>query len=88
MLELEVQGPIATVTLNRPQKLNALGPWFWEHSAAIFGEIDERDDIRVAILKVQGTSYGGPRLHGDDAKDPGPSASRWSATRSNSSARP
>ena len=57
MLNLDIDGPIARVTLNRPEKLNALGPWFWDESVAIFREIDARNEVRVAIISATGDHF-------------------------------
>ncbi len=57
MLELDIQGAIARVTLNQPNKLNALGPWFWDESERIFNEIDACDAVRVAIISGAGDHF-------------------------------
>jgi enoyl-CoA hydratase/carnithine racemase len=49
-----IDGPIATITLNRPDKLNAIQPTMLARLDAIAGEIDRRDDVRVVLLTGAG----------------------------------
>lgn len=51
---LEVEGPIATITINRPEKLNALDPAMLAQFEAIARQIDNDPAIRVAILTAAG----------------------------------
>jgi enoyl-CoA hydratase/carnithine racemase len=52
---LDIDGAIATITLNRPEKLNAIEPSMLAQLDAIAGEIDQRDDLRVVLLTGAGT---------------------------------
>jgi enoyl-CoA hydratase/carnithine racemase len=47
-------GPIATITLNRPEKLNALSPEMLERLETIVREIDRSESIYVVILTAAG----------------------------------
>ena len=47
-------GPIATITLNRPDKLNAIEPTMLERLDAIAGELEQRNDVRVVLLTAAG----------------------------------
>jgi len=47
-------GPIATITLNRPHKLNAIEPTMLARLDAIAGELEWRDDVRVVVLTGAG----------------------------------
>ena len=38
-------GPIATVTLNRPDKLNAMTKPMWTRLGAVMGELSGADDL-------------------------------------------
>ena len=51
---LEVYGHIATITLNRPDKLNAIEPTMLARLDAIAGELERRDDVRVVVLTGAG----------------------------------
>jgi enoyl-CoA hydratase/carnithine racemase len=47
-------GAIATVTLNKPERLNALDRSMWERLAAIFRELDADESLRCVILRGAG----------------------------------
>lgn len=47
LVEFEVKGPVATITLNRPEKMNAMDAEMYESISSHLREIDRRDDIRV-----------------------------------------
>ncbi|HET7737992.1 MAG TPA: enoyl-CoA hydratase-related protein [Tepidiformaceae bacterium] len=53
----EVDGPVATITLNRPEKLNAISEQLRVDVEAALAEADKGDDIRVVILKGQGRAF-------------------------------
>ena len=53
-LLLEVDGAIATITINRPEKLNALDPAMLTRFEEIVRAIDHDPAIRVAILTAAG----------------------------------
>jgi enoyl-CoA hydratase len=55
-IAVEVEAPIATVTLNRPKVLNALSPDLIREVNQALGEIDANDSVRAAVLT------GGPRV--------------------------
>lgn len=58
MIKLEKQGPIALLTLNRPEALNALGePGDGEKIAAACAEINADHSIRCAILTGAGKAF-------------------------------
>jgi len=57
LMELERDGQIATIVLNRPEKLNA---WSWESArqvASLADEIRFDDDIRVVIMRAEGRAF-------------------------------
>ena len=54
-LKFEVAGPIATVTLNRPQKLNTMTPAMGKALLQIVYYVNNSEDIRVVILTGTGT---------------------------------
>src|SRR4029079_5150837 len=51
---LTTDGQIATITLNRPEKLNAIDSAMLAQLDAIAGEIERRDDLRVVLLTGAG----------------------------------
>ena len=55
VVELEIRDSIATVTMNRPDQLNAMDAEMAVRLIDIFEQIRTSDDIRVAILTGAGT---------------------------------
>ena len=70
----ETAGYIATVTLNRPEKLNALTQNMWERVGAIFRKLDGDEHLRCIIL----------RGAGDKAFSAGADISEFNSFRNNS----
>lgn len=80
---------IATVTLNRPEALNAFGPGMSEDIIAVFKEMADDDDVKVTILTGAGRGFSAgafvkdPKTHAlesvhDGVLHPrGPSAFPW-----------
>ena len=56
-LLLDVQDGIATITLNRPDKLNAFTPLMRDDLVAAFDETDRNDDVRVVIITGAGRAF-------------------------------
>jgi enoyl-CoA hydratase len=56
-LTLRVENQIATVRLNRPEKLNAMNAAMWSELRSAFRHIDETPEIRVAILEGEGKAF-------------------------------
>ncbi len=56
-MDLEVDGSVATIILNRPEKLNA---WSWESARQITAHADRirfDDSIRVVIVRAEGRAF-------------------------------
>jgi enoyl-CoA hydratase/carnithine racemase len=56
-IRLEKDGPIATIVLDRPEKLNA---WSWESARQISARADELrfdNDVRVVIVRAEGRAF-------------------------------
>ena len=51
---LEIEGPIATITLNRPEKLNALNVEVWLGLGEVADAINRQPEVRAAILTGAG----------------------------------
>ncbi|ARP97022.1 enoyl-CoA hydratase/isomerase family protein [Bordetella genomosp. 13] len=49
-----VDGPIATVTFNRPQQRNALDYAAWQRLAQVMGELSADDALRCVVLRGAG----------------------------------
>jgi len=56
-IKVELDGHIARFTLNRPEKMNAIGMDGIEQLTEIFTQIDKNPDIRVIILKAEGKCF-------------------------------
>ncbi len=54
-LLLDVDGAVATVTLNRPERRNAMTPGMWRGLAAVAGMLPPR--TRVVIVRGAGPSF-------------------------------
>jgi len=53
---VEIEAPVATVTLNRPKVLNALSPDLVREVTTALGELDADDSVRAVVLT------GGPKV--------------------------
>ena len=53
-------GPIATVVLNRPHKLNALTRGMWKRLGEAFDELSARDSVRCIVMRGAGTKAFAP----------------------------
>lgn len=56
-LLLEKQGPVATVTFNRPEALNALNSELLKELGQMVDEIESDDSVYVAVFTGQGKSF-------------------------------
>jgi enoyl-CoA hydratase/carnithine racemase len=54
---LEVDGAVAVVTLNAPDRRNALTPTMADELIATFDEVDARDDLGALVVKAVGKSF-------------------------------
>ena len=57
MLTLEVDGPVATLSLDRPEKRNALGPAFWTDLPIAMAAIGAHPDLRVVVIAAKGPHF-------------------------------
>jgi len=53
-IDLEISGHVATIRINRPEKLNALTLAMYDDLGAAFKAVMANDDVRVAILTGAG----------------------------------
>lgn len=56
-LEVEQDGHVATLWLNRPEKLNALSEDMWVDIPMAVADLNEDDTIRVIIIAGRGTAF-------------------------------
>ena len=56
-IELSLQGPVALITLNRPQKLNAINKTMLEELEAVLRSIENNDDVYTVILNANGRAF-------------------------------
>ena len=56
-LILEKDGHIAVITLNRPEKMNAIGPDLRESFRAAMKAVEDDDDLRVLIITGAGRGF-------------------------------
>ena len=63
-------GAVLTVTLDRPDRLNAQTPATWEALAAVGGSLD--DDVRVVVVRGAGRSFSAGLDRSLFSADPGP----------------
>jgi enoyl-CoA hydratase/carnithine racemase len=53
-VQVEIKAPIASITLNKPERLNALDVDMWDAIGRAAEAVDAADDVRVAILRGAG----------------------------------
>jgi enoyl-CoA hydratase len=56
-IEIERDGHLATLWINRPEKLNAMSADIWRDIPAAIAEIDADDSARVVILAGRGPAF-------------------------------
>lgn len=56
-LEIEKEGHVATIWLNRPAKLNALSEDMWEDIPEAVAQLDRDEQVRVIILGGRGKAF-------------------------------
>ena len=56
-VEIERDGHVATVWLNRPDKLNALSDDIWADLPTAISEVDADDGVRVIVLAGRGKAF-------------------------------
>ncbi|MEY2927032.1 MAG: hypothetical protein RL367_1509 [Pseudomonadota bacterium] len=57
IMRVEVEGAIATVSLNRPERLNALTPEPFVDPAQCFDGLNDRLDVRVVISRGEDRGF-------------------------------
>lgn len=54
---LAVEGKVATITLNRPHKKNAMSPDLHRDMGRVFDHLDSQDDIQVLVITGAGDAF-------------------------------
>lgn len=54
-LRLEVEGPLATLTLDRPERRNSQTPTMWRTMSAVGAQLPE--EVRVVVVRGEGPSF-------------------------------
>lgn len=56
-LEIEIDGHVATLWLNRPEKLNAMSEDIWRDIPAAVADLDADHEVRVIVLAARGPAF-------------------------------
>src|SRR6266498_4144072 len=56
-VQVEIKAPVATITLNKPERLNALDFEMWERIGEACRAVDAARDVRVAVLMGAGGCF-------------------------------
>lgn len=56
-LDLNIENNVAWLTLDRPDKLNALNPTMMDELRRAFTDLDEREDVRAVVLRGKGRAF-------------------------------
>ena len=57
VLEIETEGHVATLWLNRPEKRNALGPAFWSDLPRAMAALGSDPDLRAVVIAARGPHF-------------------------------
>ena len=77
-IEFETDGPIATITMDRPEKRNALNHALLDDLLAALNEVADDDAIKVAILRANGPTFSaGYDIDGSPYINPPDGGTEW-----------
>ena len=57
VIDIQVSDHVATVWLNRPEKLNAMGAEFWDDYPRALDSLGEDDDVRAIVVAGRGRAF-------------------------------
>lgn len=55
----DIEGPVARLSMNRPDKANGMTPEFWRELPEIMGELNANPAIRVLVISGEGKNFTG-----------------------------
>lgn len=56
-IDIERSGHVATVWINRPEKLNAMAPAFWNDLPTVMAELGQDDAVRCIVIAGRGKAF-------------------------------
>lgn len=56
-LRIERDGPVAQLVLDRPKKLNAMGPDFWAEFVPAVQSLDADETVRAVVIRAEGRAF-------------------------------
>jgi enoyl-CoA hydratase len=71
-------GPVATITINRPEKLNALNQAVVHGLHESLDAVEHDDEVRVVVLRGAGSSFSSGFDLAEETSEPPSSALEWS----------
>lgn len=86
VLTLEIDGHVATLWLDRPEKRNAMGPDFWDDLPVAMAAIAAEPSVRAVVIAATGPHFSvgldlvamaGPVMGGHGAGTSSPAARAW-----------
>jgi len=54
---MEIDGHVATLWLNNPERRNAMGPAFWNELPTVMHALDTDDSVRAVVLAARGAHF-------------------------------
>src|SRR5260370_23418719 len=54
---LRIEGPIATITLNRPGAFNSVNLAIAQRLEQLAAEVEDNDDVRVLVIEGEGRAF-------------------------------
>ncbi len=57
VLSIEIEGPVATLWLDRPEKRNAMGPAFWSDLPRAMAAIGADPELRAVVIAAKGPHF-------------------------------
>ena len=56
-IKVDIENKIATVSLNRPEKANAMNAKLWQEFRQVFDKLSELPQVRVVVLRGEGRHF-------------------------------